>query len=123
MLPGLDYRFGWSDVPVAVVIAADALVFLGYSVIFLVFKENRYASRIIEVEQEQKVITTGVYAVVRHPMYLGVCVMYIFSPLALGSYWAMIPALLIIPLLMARIRNEESVLAKELKGYYRNTCD
>lgn len=117
MLPGLDFRFGWSDVPVAVVIAADALVFLGYCVIFLVFKENRYASRIIEVEQEQKVITTGVYAIVRHPMYLGVCVMYIFSPLALGSYWAMLLAFLIIPILVARIRNEESVLVKELKGY------
>lgn len=117
LLPGLDYRFGWSDVAVIVVLAADVLVLLGYGLIFLVFKENRYASRIIEVEKEQTVITTGPYSVVRHPMYLGVCVMYIFSPLALGSYWAMLPALLIIPLLAARIRNEESVLGMELKGY------
>lgn len=117
LLPGLDYRFGWSEVPVAAVVVADAIVLLGYGLVFLVFKQNRYASRIIEVEPEQKVITTGVYAIVRHPMYLGVCLMYIFSPLALGSYWGMLVALLIIPILVARIRNEENVLAKELKGY------
>jgi len=117
LLPGFDKRFEWSNVPVVVVIAADILVLLGYGMIFLVFRENRYASRIIEVEQEQKVISSGPYAIVRHPMYLGVSIMYIFSPLALGSYWAMIPSLLIIPLLVVRIRNEESVLVRELKGY------
>lgn len=117
LLPGLDYRFGWSEVPVTTVVVADVIVVLGYGLVFLVFKENRYASRIIETEQEQTVITTGVYAIVRHPMYLGICLMYIFSPLALGSYWGMLLALLIIPILVARIRNEESVLAKELKGY------
>lgn len=117
LLPGLDHRFSWSDVPAPGVILADLLVLAGYGFLFLVFKENRYASRVIEVEKEQQVVTTGVYALVRHPMYLGVCLMYIFSPLALGSYWATAPALLIIPLLMARIRNEEIVLARELKGY------
>ncbi len=117
LLPGFDKRFEWSNVPVAVVIVADILVLLGYGVFFLVLRENRYASRIIEVEQEQKVISSGPYAIVRHPMYLGVSLMYTLSPLALGSYWAMIPSLLIIPLLMARIRNEESVLGKELKEY------
>jgi len=117
LLPGFDKRFGWSNVPVVVVIVADALVLLGYGMFFLVLKENRYASRIIEVEQEQKVISSGPYAIVRHPMYLGVSLMYILSPLALGSYWATIPSLLIIPLLVARIRNEESVLGSELKGY------
>lgn len=117
LLPGLDYRFGWSEVPMPAVLIGDALVLLGYGLIFLVFKENRYASRIIEVEKEQSVITTGAYSIVRHPMYLGVCLMYIFSPLALGSYWAMLPALAIIPLLAARIKNEESVLGKELRGY------
>jgi protein-S-isoprenylcysteine O-methyltransferase Ste14 len=117
LLPGFDKRFEWSNVPVVLVIAADILVLLGYGMIFLVFRENRYASRIIEVEQEQKVISSGPYAIVRHPMYLGVSIMYIFSPLALGSYWAMIPSLLIIPLLVVRIRNEESVLVRELKGY------
>lgn len=117
LLPGFDKRFEWSNVPVIVVIVADILVLLGYGMFFLVLKENNYASRIIEVEQEQKVITSGPYAIVRHPMYLGLILMYIFSPLALGSYWAMIPSLLIIPLLVARIWNEESVLVRELKGY------
>lgn len=117
LLPGLDYRFSWSNVTVAGILFADVLVLLGYILVFLVFRENRYASRIVQVEKAQQVITTGVYAIVRHPMYLGTIVMYIFSPLALGSYWAMIPAVLIIPLLVARIRNEESVLVRELKGY------
>jgi protein-S-isoprenylcysteine O-methyltransferase Ste14 len=85
--------------------------------VFLVFRENRYTSRIVEVEREQEVISSGPYAVVRHPMYVGVLVMYIFSPLALGSYWALIPSLLIVPILVARIRNEETVLARELAGY------
>jgi protein-S-isoprenylcysteine O-methyltransferase Ste14 len=117
LLPGFDKRLGWSNVPVAVVIVADVLVLVGYGMFFLALRENRYASRIIEVEKEQKVISSGPYAIVRHPMYVGVSLLYIFSPLALGSYWATIPSLLIIPLLVARIRNEESVLGRELKGY------
>ena len=117
LLPGFDKRFEWSDVPVEVVIGADILVLLAYSLIFLVFRENRYASRIIEVEPEQKVISSGPYAIVRHPMYLGASLMFVFTPLALGSYWAIIPSLLIIPILVARIRNEEKVLERELKGY------
>lgn len=117
LLPGFDRRFEWSDVPLQVVIIADILVLLGYGLFFLVIRENRYASRIIEVELEQEVISSGPYAIVRHPMYLGITLMYGLSPLALGSYWAMIPALLIIPLLVARIRNEEIVLQSELKGY------
>jgi len=117
LIPGFDKRFGWSNVPVGVVIIADVLVLLGYGIFFLVLRQNRYASRIIEVERGQEVISSGPYAIVRHPMYLGVSLMYIFSSLALGSYWAVIPSLLIIPLLVVRIRNEESVLGKELKGY------
>ena len=117
LIPGFDKRFGWSNVPIVVVIVADVLVLMGYGIFFLVLRENRYASRIIEVELGQEVISSGPYAIVRHPMYLGVSLMYILSPLALGSYWATIPSLLIIPLLVARIRNEESVLGRELKGY------
>jgi protein-S-isoprenylcysteine O-methyltransferase Ste14 len=117
ILPGLDHRFGWSAVPVPVVIAADLLVLLGYGLIFLVFRENQYAARVVQVEQSQQVITTGPYAFVRHPMYLGTLAMYLASPLALGSYWALIPALLIIPILVARIGNEEKVLERELRGY------
>jgi protein-S-isoprenylcysteine O-methyltransferase Ste14 len=117
LLPGFDRRFGWSDVPVALVIAADVLVFAGYALFFLVLRENSYASRVVEVTEGQKVISSGPYALVRHPMYLGAMTMYVFSPLALGSYVALIPAVLIIPILVARIRNEEQVLAQELPGY------
>jgi len=88
LLPGFDQRYGWSSVPAPVVLMADLIVLLGYALFFLALKENRYASRIIEVEPQQQVITTGPYALVRHPMYLAVLLMYIFSPLALGSYWA-----------------------------------
>jgi protein-S-isoprenylcysteine O-methyltransferase Ste14 len=117
ILPGLDHRFGWSHVPVGVIIAAQVLVLLGYGIVFLVFRENRYAARVVEVDEQQAVISSGPYAFVRHPMYTGVTIMYIFSPLALGSYWAVLPALLIIPLLAARLRNEESVLLRDLPGY------
>jgi protein-S-isoprenylcysteine O-methyltransferase Ste14 len=117
ILPGLDRRFGWSDVSAPVVIAADLLVLLGYGLIVLVFRENRYASRTVQVEQGQQVISSGPYALVRHPMYLGAIAMYLASPLALGSWWALIPALLIVPILVARIVNEEQVLERDLSGY------
>lgn len=92
-------------------------MFLGYLFFVRVLKENAYASRIVEVEKGQKVITTGPYAIVRHPMYIAVLFIYTFSPLALGSYWAVIPTLLIFFIVVARIRNEEKVLTKELDGY------
>ncbi len=117
LIPGLDYRYHWSNVPVYLVIAADVIVLSGYIFAFLVLRENSYASRIIEVEKGQKVITTGPYAIVRHPMYLGVLVMYIFTPLALGSYWALPFFLPLLPLLINRLLNEEEMLLKELPGY------
>ena len=96
---------------------ADILVLAGYVLVFLAFRENRYASRIVEVEQGQTVITSGPYAMVRHPMYLGSLPLFTLTPLALGSFWAMIPAILIIPFIVARIRSEESVLVRDLNGY------
>lgn len=117
VIPGFDFRFHWSTVPVWLVIAANAIVFLGYIFIIFVFKENSYASTIIQVEKEQQVITTGPYAIVRHPMYLGLIAMILFTPLALGSYWAMIPAFLCIPMNVYRIKSEEEVLLRELTGY------
>jgi protein-S-isoprenylcysteine O-methyltransferase Ste14 len=117
LLPGFDKRFEWSNVPVGVVIFADIIVLLGYSMIFLAMRQNSYASRIIEVEKGQKIIRSGPYAIIRHPMYLGESILLPFTPLALGSYWAIIPALFIIPILVARIRNEEQILERELKGY------
>jgi len=122
ILPGFDIRYGWSSVPWYIVILADLMVLIGYFIIVLVFKENSYASRIVEVEETQKVITTGPYSVVRHPMYSGVLLMYILSPVALSSYWAVIPAFLLIFIVIARIINEEKVLRKDLEGYeeYQN---
>ena len=117
LIPGFDKRFEWSVVPLPVVILSDILLLFGYGLCFLVISENRFASRTIETEQEQNVISNGLYAIIRHPMYLGIVVMCISLPPALGSYWAMIPAALIVPVLVARIKNEESVLVKELKGY------
>ncbi len=117
MAPGFDRRFGWSSVPAAGVILADVIVIVAYCLFVRVLLENRYASRIIEVEQGQQLVTTGPYAVVRHPMYVAASVMFLFSPLALGSLWAMIPGALIMVPLIARIRNEEKVLLDKLEGY------
>ena len=117
LLPGFDRRYGWSSVPAGWVIVADILVLAGYALCLRVFWENSYASRTIEVEREQRVITTGPYAVVRHPMYSAVLIMYAISPLALGSMWALISVPFLAALLVARIREEEKLLAEKLEGY------
>jgi len=117
LLPGFDKRFGWSTVPPWLVIAADIIVLAAYGLVFRVMQENRYLSRVVEVDQKQKVISTGPYAVVRHPMYAAVIPMYFLSPLALGSLWALIPAAFVPLAIIARIFNEEKVLGKDLEGY------
>jgi protein-S-isoprenylcysteine O-methyltransferase Ste14 len=117
IVPALNFRFGWSVTPVWAVILGDVIIAIGYWVFYLVLRENSYASRIIEVAKEQKVINTGPYASVRHPMYLGVILIYAFTPLALGCWWMVLPALSIIPILAVRMRNEEAVLARDLPGY------
>ena len=121
LIPGLDHRFGWSDIPVEAVLAANVLVILGYILVFLVFKENPFASRVVEVEPDQRVISSGPYALVRHPMYLGTSIMWLATPIALGSYWAL-PVFLILPIVLVyRIMNEEEVLQRELPGYREYT--
>lgn len=117
ILPGFDKRWGWSKVSVVIIIAADLLAMGAYLLYSLVIRENRFASRVIEVEQKQKVISSGPYAVIRHPMYASMMLMFLMIPLALGSYWALIPAVLSIPLFAARILNEEQLLVRELPGY------
>ena len=117
LIPGFDYRFNWSEVPPILVAIGNIMVFLGYLWVFLVFRENSYTSRIVEVEKEQKVISTGPYSVVRHPMYLGIIVMYLFTPLALGSWWALIVFMFLPLVLIFRIFNEEEVLQRDLTGY------
>ncbi len=117
LIPGLDFRFGWSSVPIPVVIFADVIFLIGYYIFFLTLKENSYASRVIEVEKEQKVISTGPYAVVRSPMYLAILMIIGFTPLCLGSYWGMIMMVPLLFVLVLRILNEEKVLAEALPGY------
>jgi protein-S-isoprenylcysteine O-methyltransferase Ste14 len=117
LIPGFDRRFGWSSVPAALTVAAALVVLAGYALFVLVIRENSYASRIIEVEDKQRVITTGPYAVIRHPMYVANLMIYLASPLALGSFWALLPAALIPAVMVARIFNEEKVLREKLEGY------
>ena len=117
LIPGFDRRYAWSTVPPTLVLLADILILLGYLLGVLTIKENRYASRVVEVQDNQVTISTGPYALVRHPMYLAVSVIFILSPLALGSYWALIPALLLPVVLAARIDNEEQLLRSRLAGY------
>jgi len=117
LIPGFDKRFDWSMVPVYLVIIADVLLLLGSGICFYVVAKNRFAGRTIEVEEDQPVISDGLNAIVRHPMYMGITLMCVALPLALGSWWAMIPALLVIPVLVGRIQNEERLLVRELKGY------
>jgi len=117
VLPGLDRRFGWSAVPTGLVVLSDLLILLGLGLFVLTIRENRYASRVIEVQEEQVVVSSGPYSVVRHPMYLAMTLVLFFSPLALGSYWALLTALPIPFLLALRIRNEEDLLRQGLPGY------
>lgn len=123
VVPALDHRYGWSDVPLALVLAADALVAVGFYLIFLVYRENTFAAATVDVVAEQKVISTGPYAIVRHPMYASALLYLLGTPLALGSYWGFVPIVALIPLLIWRIVDEERVLRERLPGYgeYRQT--
>ena len=116
-LPGFDHRYGWSEVPMAAVIAALALSLAGFLLVLRVFIENRWAGRTVQIWEGQQVVSTGPYAIVRHPMYTGSLVLWLATPIALGSWWAFLPALASIPILVMRIRNEEAVLRRELNGY------
>jgi len=117
ILPGLGVRFGWQMAAPEISLAAAAIALAGYGVIFWVFHENSWAGRTIRVEKGQKVVSSGPYSHVRHPMYVGMLIWYLATPLALGSYIALVPFLAFIPLLRIRIRNEEDLLKRELKGY------
>ena len=118
IIAGFDYRFHWSDIPLLISLIADIFVILGLYIVFLVFKENTYTSAIIEVHKDQKVISTGPYRFVRHPMYSGAILMMIFSPIALGSYWAVLCVLPLIVTIIMRLLDEEKFLSKNLSGYH-----
>jgi protein-S-isoprenylcysteine O-methyltransferase Ste14 len=117
----LDHRFGWSSVPTAICLVGDVLVAVGLGVVVLVIIQNSYAAATVQVEAGQTVVSTGLYGLVRHPMYTGNVVMMLGIPLALGSYWGLVfvvPALIV---LASRIRDEEKLLQEELKGYREYT--
>ncbi len=117
LVPGFDRRFGWTQVGAEISLAFDALVFLGYVLVFLSLKENSYAGRTVQVDKGQKVISTGLYSVIRHPMYLGTLIMYLATPVALGSLAAVPLFMVLIPAIVLRILNEEEVLRRDLEGY------
>jgi protein-S-isoprenylcysteine O-methyltransferase Ste14 len=117
VVPAIDYRFKWSSVPLIVVIAGNALSSLCFYIWHLIYKENSFASATIEIAQDQTVISTGPYAIVRHPMYTGGSLLFIGTPLALGSYWGLLAFPVTLPALLWRLFNEEAFLAKNLAGY------
>jgi protein-S-isoprenylcysteine O-methyltransferase Ste14 len=117
VVSAFDHRFGWSRVPTASVIGGDVLILTGYVIIFFVFRANTFASATIEVVNEQRVISTGPYAVVRHPMYGGALLYMIGFPLALGSWWGLLGAGVLIAAIIWRLGDEERVLTKNLPGY------
>lgn len=117
IIAGLDYRCGWSDVPQWVTYGSALLFLFGYALYAEVMRENVWLSRTVRVEEEQEVVTTGLYGIVRHPMYTATLLMFQTMPLVLGSWWATLIFLLYIPIIVCRIVDEERLLRVELKGY------
>ena len=113
----LDHRLAWSHMQPSVALAGDVLVALGWVAIFFVFKENTFTSATIEVATGQKVISTGPYALVRHPMYAGALVMLLGIPIALGSWWGLLVIVAMMPALLWRLLDEEEFLTRNLPGY------
>lgn len=121
VLSALDFRYGWSGVPSWCVIVASVLFLIGYGLYAEVMRENAYLSRTVEVQQGQKVIDTGLYGVIRHPMYLATMLMFLPLPLILGSFWGLLPLALYPAVAIIRILNEEKVLREGLEGYIEYT--
>jgi protein-S-isoprenylcysteine O-methyltransferase Ste14 len=117
VVPALDRRFGWSHVPVVVVLLGDALIALGYYFVYLVSKANTFMSATIELAKDQRVISTGPYAIVRHPMYAGAMLYVLGTPLALGSYWGLLAVAAMLAGIIWRLLDEERFLATSLPGY------
>jgi protein-S-isoprenylcysteine O-methyltransferase Ste14 len=117
VLAGLDFRFNWSDMPLPVVIAASVIFLIGYGLYAEVMRENAYLSRTVKVEEGQTVVSTGLYGIVRHPMYLASVLMFLSIPLVMGSWYALIPFAFYPLLMVVRILDEEKLLTAELSGY------
>jgi protein-S-isoprenylcysteine O-methyltransferase Ste14 len=114
---GLDHQFGWSSVPPWLALTANLLVILGAYGFLITFRENSYAASIVTVETGQPVISSGPYAVVRHPMYTAAVILYVATPIALASWWGLVPAAVLAAVIVWRLIDEEKYLARELAGY------
>ena len=117
VIAGLDFRFGWSQIPVWGIITASVLLLASYGMYMEVMRENAYLSRTVEVQKGQVVIDTGLYGIVRHPMYAATVVLFLSIPIVLGSVWSFLCFLLYIPVIAVRICNEEKILSSGLPGY------
>jgi len=122
VVPALDHSFGWSHMPLAVTLAGDAMILIGWIAVFVVFRENSFTSSTIEISDDQRVISTGPYALVRHPMYAGAFIMLLGIPLALGSWWGLLVLAAMMPALIWRIFDEEKFLKDNLPGYLEYTA-
>lgn len=120
-LPPLDHRFGWSHMPWYISALGDALLVISFYIFYLVAKVNTYAAANVRVEEGQKVISTGMYGIIRHPMYFGALFLLVGTPLALGSWWSLLLVPLFLPILYFRMANEEKVLKRDLQGYEEYT--
>jgi protein-S-isoprenylcysteine O-methyltransferase Ste14 len=121
VISSLDHRFGWSTVPTAAVVVGDVLVLAGLGLAELVVVQNNYAAATITVEAEQPVVSTGLYGVVRHPMYVGALIMMVGMPVALGSYWGLLTLIPVVLVFAARVTDEEKALRDQLDGYHEYT--
>lgn len=117
VVAGLDFRFGWSDVPTWVIVTASVLFLVSYGLYAEVMRENAYLSRTIKVEEGQKVVDTGLYGIVRHPMYAATILLFLMMPLVLGSWYALIVFGFYPLIIVIRLRDEETLLTRELPGY------
>ena len=117
IVAGLDFRFGWSGVPFSVKIAASVLFLASYLLYAEVMRENAYLSRTVEVQDNQKVVDTGLYGIIRHPMYAATILMFLTIPLILGSWIAFIIMFAYPVIIAVRIKNEEKILTQQLDGY------
>lgn len=117
VIAGLDYRFGWSQMPSAVVTGASVVFLAAYALYAQVMRENAYLSRTIKVEEGQQVVDTGLYGIVRHPMYSATILLFLMIPLVLGSWYALIAFALYPAIIIVRLKDEEELLTRELSGY------
>ena len=117
VVAGLDHRFGWSRMPLAVTVAASVVFLLAYGLYAEVMRENAYLSRTIKVEEGQTVVDTGLYGIVRHPMYMATILLFLMIPIVLGSWYALIAFAFYPAIIIVRLKDEEDLLTRELTGY------